>query len=633
MVRSCFAAVAAALMLGVGALPGATAPPQPAAAVRTGAVPPAPPDSVVVQEVALDVEADPSGAFAAPAEPSPDAPSSGQPVVDPLAEPVVAQPGGASDGRVDTPPIDASQVDTLGVTWPKGTPADVLDPQIRMRADGRWSDWTPLDSDIAPDEGTADARTVRDGTDSVWVGDADAVQLSFAATPEGGPDDMQIALVRPADAVEAGGSGATVSPAAFVASRGEVRSAAATNAPAVISRGDWGARPEACTPDVAFGLVGAVVHHTAGSNSYATVAQAMAQIRGDQAYHIDGRGWCDIGYNFVVDKWGNIYEGRANSLTQPVIGVHAGGFNTGTVGVAMLGDYSTVAPSAAELDAVARVIGYLLGAYGRNPDGLVTYTTLGGENSRFTPGTTLTLPVVMGHRDVAYTACPGNLGYAALPWIRVRARQIAYSEPLVRALYADMLQRDVDPTGLSTWSAALLGGTGASFLGDQIAHSAEYVQRRVADAYAQVLGRDPDPTGMATWSAAIMSGRLRVEDLRGQLIQSDEYYARAGGADAAYVQALYRDILHRDPAPEEVAGWVAQIAPRGRGVVSNGVWRSLESAQLRVSEAFRTYLGRTADPTGLSTWAPYWQAHGEDALRAMVIGSDEYLSRASARFL
>src|SRR5665647_2868216 len=109
--------------------------------------------------------------------------------------------------------------------------------------------------------------------------------------------------------------------------------------PTIITREQWGARPQVCTPDVAttHGLIGAVVHHTAGSNGYSTIAEAMQQIRGDQAYHIDGRGWCDIGYNFVVDKWGNIYEGRANSLTRPVIGVHAGGFNTGTVGVSMLG--------------------------------------------------------------------------------------------------------------------------------------------------------------------------------------------------------------------------------------------------------------------------------------------------------
>ena len=107
----------------------------------------------------------------------------------------------------------------------------------------------------------------------------------------------------------------------------------AADAPQIISREEWGARPQVCQPAVATALVGAVVHHTADPNDYSTVAEAERRIRADQAYHIDGRGWCDIGYNFVVDKWGNIYEGRDNSLTQPIIGVHAGGFNTGTLGV------------------------------------------------------------------------------------------------------------------------------------------------------------------------------------------------------------------------------------------------------------------------------------------------------------
>lgn len=82
-----------------------------------------------------------------------------------------------------------------------------------------------------------------------------------------------------------------------------------------------------------------MLHHTAGTNSCSTVAQTQAQIRGD-ALHLSGR--CDISDDFIVDTWGNIDEGRANSMSEVVMGAHAGGFNTGTLGVATLGTYDGV---------------------------------------------------------------------------------------------------------------------------------------------------------------------------------------------------------------------------------------------------------------------------------------------------
>lgn len=523
---------------------------------------------------------------------------------------------------------------TVALTWPQGVDPDGLDAHVRTRgADGQWSDWVPFEvADDAPDTGTSDAARSRGGTDARWVGESDAVELAVDVQAAEQVGDLRLVTVA-SDEVPAvtAGRGASA-PAGLAQASGARPAALAAGAglavPAIIPRSSWGAAAQVCTPDVAATLVGAVVHHTAGSNAYSTVAEAAQQIRNDQAYHIGTRGWCDLGYNFVVDKWGNIYEGRAGSLTKPVIGVHAGGFNTGTVGVSMLGNYTSIAPSAATLESVSQIIGYRLGVYGRNPSGQMVYTTLGGENSRYAAGTTLTLPVVIGHRDVAYTACPGDMGYPTLGAIRDRAMRIAFSEPMVQALYHDMLQRTPDPQGLNTWSTQLMAGVQPAVLGDSIAHSVEYVQRRVAEAYQQILGRGPDATGMATWTGLITSGRLRVEDLRGTLIQSEEYFQLAGGTNATYVQRLYRDILGREAGPDEVAAWTARIPAAGRGAVPNGIWRSLESAQLRVHEAFHIYLDRPADPNGLATWAPYWQVNGEDALRAMVIGSAEYLARS-----
>ncbi|QTE30247.1 peptidoglycan recognition protein family protein [Pengzhenrongella sicca] len=353
------------------------------------------------------------------------------PAVEPLPLEVVADELSAP-GRVTSEVVDATGFQTVGVTWPEGAAVADLEGQVRTSTDGVWSPWLDLEpGDIAPDAGTADARNaVRGGTDPLAIGDVDAVQLSFAATPEGGPDGMKFALIgsNATTTTTAGsvvGSAATSTASIRNASYSTGVATAAGAAPAVYSRADWGAPAQICTPDVASTLVGAVVHHTAGSNAYSTVAQAMQQIRNDAQYHISSRGWCDIGYNFVVDKWGNIYEGRANSLTQPVIGVHTGGFNTATVGVAMLGTFDA-APSAATQSAVARIIGWRLGAYGVDPQSTMTYRTGAGENSRYT-NQDVVLPRVFGHRDTAYTACPGQGGWNALPSIRAMARDAAAS--------------------------------------------------------------------------------------------------------------------------------------------------------------------------------------------------------------
>jgi hypothetical protein len=343
-------------------------------------------------------------------------PPPGEAPVDPTAAPVVADaPDGT--GRVLTPPVDTVSVQTIGVTWPDGTDGAALEPQVRVLAQGQWSGWQSLDaSDVAPDTGTVDAaHQSRAGTDSLWIGTATAVQMSFVAAPS--VPDVRLALIgsTPLVVPGQGGSGGA-RPGAAVHGQAPV--------PSVYPRAAWGARPPVCTPAVASTLDAAVVHHTADPNTYSTVAQAEQQIRNDQAYHIDSRGWCDIGYNFVVDKWGNIYEGREHSGDEPVIGVHAGGFNTATVGIAMLGDYSTLTPPAATQESVAEVIAWRLGAYNRDPSSTIGYTTLGGENSRYAAGTYLALPTIIGHRDVAYTACPGQAGYGTLGWLRTRAKAL-----------------------------------------------------------------------------------------------------------------------------------------------------------------------------------------------------------------
>lgn len=417
-------------------------------------------------------------------------------------EPVVAALAAPVDRRVVTDVIDAEGFQTLGVTWPgDADPAD-LAPAVRVLTDGEWSEWqeVPIE-DTAPDPGTPDAAgAVRGGTESVWLGGApEAVQLSFAATPEGGPDDLTLVLIgsEPVDPAPVDGLvGAPALGEAQVtqAAWGDTGIAALAPVPRVISRAEWGAAPQVCTPDVSSrGLVGAVLHHTAGSNAYANQAQAMQQIRNDQRYHIQGRGWCDIGYNFIVDKWGNIYEGRANSSTQPVIGVHAGGFNTATVGISMLGTYDGLPPVVTQ-ESVARIVAWRLGQYHRDPAGWFTYHTLGGENSKYPAGVDVNLPALFAHRDVAYTACPGNGGYQVLPNIRGRARELIGSS---------FVNPTATPTTLSpdqtlTVRAATFGNINwrlevrHAVSGTLLASSTGYAQQAYGGVVATWDGKGPD---------------------------------------------------------------------------------------------------------------------------------------------
>ena len=544
--------------------------------------------------------------------------------------------------RVASEVVETDGFQTLGVTWPEGSDVAGLAAQVRVRADGEWSGWLELEEvSDAPDAGTADAvNAVRGGTDPLWVGDADAVQLSFAASADGGPDDMALVLVGSEEVPLAADDvivGAEVAGAAIIEQASYTQGLlAAAASPAVISRAAWGARAPVCAPDVATQLVGAAVHHTAGSNDYATVAQAMQQIRNDQRYHIESRGWCDLGYNFVVDKWGNIYEGRANSLTQPVIGVHSGGFNTGTVGVAMLGTYDAL-PSVATQQSVGQIIGWRLGYYGVTPSGTMTYHTYTGENSKF-QDQDVVLPRVFGHRDVAYTACPGNGGYAALANIRVIADSYSYGArfgqagAVVQALYADILGRGVDPTGMQTWSDLLVSGAGGPALVATLTGSDEYIMLRIRQAYREVLGREPEPQGMADWYRAIRSGAATVDDVQRQFLRSAEFMALAGNTNEGYVRRMYASALGREAQPEEVAFWVGQINRLGRDRATDAIWFSMEAALWRAGAYYRTFLKRDPDPEGQMVWAQVLLRSGEGAVRIGIAGSEEYRWRALLRY-
>ncbi|WP_228447614.1 N-acetylmuramoyl-L-alanine amidase [Streptomyces paludis] len=195
--------------------------------------------------------------------------------------------------------------------------------------------------------------------------------------------------------------------------------------PAITSRAGWGA-DESISPEEPGYLPGGkvkavVVHHTAESNDY-TCAQAPAVVRGIYTYHVKTLGWKDVGYNFLVDKCGTVYEGRKGGVDRPVQGAHAYGFNSETTGISVLGTYTTAAPSQAALVSVARIAAWKLGQYGVDPASTATLTAgEAGTNlfrASWAKGAKRSLPAIHGHRDGYNTQCPGDAFYDRLATVR-----------------------------------------------------------------------------------------------------------------------------------------------------------------------------------------------------------------------
>ncbi|MEV7211217.1 MULTISPECIES: peptidoglycan recognition protein [unclassified Streptomyces] len=170
-------------------------------------------------------------------------------------------------------------------------------------------------------------------------------------------------------------------------------------------------------------VVAVFVHHTDTPNGY-DCADVPAILRGVYQGQTGARDWDDIGYNFVVDRCGTIYEGRAGGIDRPVTGAHTQGFNHRTTGIAALGTYTAGVPVPDALtDAIAAVAAWKLGESGTDPRGRVALVSSNGL-SRFAAGATATLPAVAGHDDGYATSCPGAALTARLGDIRDTAARL-----------------------------------------------------------------------------------------------------------------------------------------------------------------------------------------------------------------
>ena len=183
--------------------------------------------------------------------------------------------------------------------------------------------------------------------------------------------------------------------------------------PTIYSRAQWGANERMRDQSApSYGTVKTgFIHHTVNTNSY-TAAQVPALLRGIYAYHTQSRGWRDIGYNYLVDRFGRIWEGRYGGVNRAVVGAHTLGYNEVSFAMSAIGNYDIARPPAAVLTAYARLFAWKLSLYNIRADA----TRLWVKN-RYLHG-------INGHRDVGQTACPGRYLYAQIPNIRTMAQRI-----------------------------------------------------------------------------------------------------------------------------------------------------------------------------------------------------------------
>lgn len=317
-----------------------------------------------------------------------------------------------------------ARFDLLGFAW-EGPRA--LRGDLRVRRDGRpWSPWRPLPSGGHESEAAESDRV----SDPVWVGGADVLEVRLRQ----GVRRLEVHFVN---------STGTATPAAR--RRSALRRALAHDArlptvrpahgaPAVIPRSAWAGRAGRPSAPPLYGEVAlGVVHHTESLNGYGPGASA-AMVLAIARYHRDVRHWDDIGYNFVVDRYGRIFEGRAGGMLEAVVGAHAGGFNQVSTGTAILGSFTAAPPSAAATNAVARLLAWKLVYHGAPTAGRVVVPDRGTKPDKYRPGDRVRLPRIAGHRDLNQTDCPGGELYRRLPGLRRLIGRLATAQPRASGL-------------------------------------------------------------------------------------------------------------------------------------------------------------------------------------------------------
>jgi hypothetical protein len=453
-----------------------------------------------------------------------------------------------------------ARFDLLGV---RATPAVHGRLEVRVRrSGGRWSPWVALAApgDHAPDTGTGERAS-----DPVWAGGCDELQLRAASGPR---TTLRLHFVAVPH----------VGRRALTAHTAAAKQAAPQpgTPPPIIPRAAWGADsvPPRAAPQ--YGVVQmAFVHHTVTANNY-TPDQSGSIVLAIAKYHRDTNGWNDIGYNFLVDRYGQVFEGRAGGADQAVVGAQAQGYNDQSTGVALLGTFTDEPIPEPAMATVAQLLGWKLSLHGVPCEGGLTVISGGGSLNRYSAGTPVAVQRISGHRDGDKTECPGNALYAELPTLRKRAAALA--GPIVAR----------GQVSLSSAQSAVAYGADAVFTGtvvrpDFTAGAGDLValQKRAASGRWVTVAR--------TTAAADGSWVVRLPWRRG-----GEVRATAAGVSSKALMIDVTPRLSTDTAPKHVnAGSTVTLSGRVRPATkvsilleregSDGKYRKVRFLKARLS--------------------------------------------------
>lgn len=548
---------------------------------------------------------------------------------------------GAADPITVPVPAGTQQV---GVSW-TGDPAASFELRTRSSAGGAWSTATPLGGE--GEEGP-DGEGGRPGAGPLWLGHDGVVAVQVRLASATGPiADLRVEAMawRPGPATKA---------ADVIA-----RPATAAGGPPIHLRsswapGGWNAADPVCgpKPKINARLDQAIVHHTDGTNTY-RAADVPGILAGIYRFHTATRGWCDIGYNLLVDRFGGVWEGRLGGLDEAAWGGHAKGFNTRSVGVALLGTHQTgvaaATPTTAELASLRDVLAWKLGSQGIDPQATVAIPS--GGNDRFPEGKVVVLPTIAGHGDTGSTACPGDLVRARLAQLRkdVAARIAATDDPARWATFGTgarfFTQVLTDAEGAAFGSPSRIGTATSKVVrvGLPIAEAAAPLvisagsdnRIGVVDRLHRTLWGRPATTAELTRDVALRDRPTKAAAIADGLLAGADGVARYRSLDdAAFVTALYRNALARTPSADELAAQRAFLAAghtRGELVVvvsDSTEYRRQVAVAERVTVAWFALLRRAPSAAELRTWTARLTAGSTDAdLVKALLASPEWSRR------
>ncbi len=342
----------------------------------------------------------------------------------------IVGPGSSSSSVVETP------FTMVGLTWQRRGPTEAW-----YRVDdgsGTWSGWRPLDvtTTDAPDPGTSEAEHFVGGAELAYAGRSERVQFQISGNV---PRGVEAVLIDTSVAADVG-----VEPFGEQ-SEPSMTESSVPGQPTIRPRTDWDPTNR-CPPreiPEEIQVTTAIVHHTGIDRAY-SASEVPNILLGYCLYHRNSRGWDDIAYNILVDRFGIIWEGRAGGVDKGIRGGHAKGFSSYSTGIAMIGNFTASAPAWQQRTALEQLLAWKLGVHNLDPHGTTEVISMGSY--KYDEGVPVILNTISGHRDVQATACPGIHAYNLLPTFRTNTAAMWTPPPTDH--YAHPVVGDFDGDGV-----------------------------------------------------------------------------------------------------------------------------------------------------------------------------------------